>query len=125
MLLTTSVFIGFIKALNLKMLKQRKKRLVGGIAHPIMMPHKPNQIWSIDFMTDMLISSNRFRMHNIIEDFNREALAIKATSTIAGLQLTGILDKVASCRRHPKQIRCDNGAELRCNGLSNIRLWFI
>ena len=100
------------------MRKQKKKRLVGVIAHPIMIPHKPNQIWSIDFMTDTLISSSRFRTLNIIDDFNREALAIEAASSITGLRLTRILDKVASYRGYPKQIRCGNGAELRSKALA-------
>ena len=100
------------------MRKQTKKRLVGVIAHPIMIPHKPNQTWSIDFMTDTLISSRRFRTLNIIDDFNREALVIEAASSITGLRLTRILDKVASYRGHPKQIRCDNGPELRSKALS-------
>ena len=45
-------------------------------------------------MTDTLISSSRFRALNIIDDFNREALAIEAASSITGLRLTRILDKV-------------------------------
>lgn len=106
------------KGLNLQMRKQTKKRLVGVIAHPIIIPHKPNQIWSIDFMTDTLISSNRFRTLNIIDDFNREALAIEAASSITGLRLTRILDKVASYRGYPKQIRCNNGPELRSKALA-------
>ena len=80
------------KGLNLQMRKQTKKRLVGVIAHPIMIPHKLNQIWSIDFMTDTLISSSRFRTLNITDDFNREALAIEAAFSITGLRLARILE---------------------------------
>lgn len=69
-------------------------------------------------MTDTLISSSRFRALNIIDDFNREALAIEAASSITGLRLTRILDKVPSYRRSPKQIRCDNGPELRSKALA-------
>ena len=100
------------------MRRKTKKRLVGIIAQSIVIPHKPNQIWSIDFMTDTLISSRRFRTLNIIDDFNREALAIEAAPSITGLRLTKMLDKVASYRGYPKHIRCDNGAELRSKALT-------
>ena len=101
MLLTTSVFIDFSKALNLQMHQQTKKRLVGVIDHPIMIPHKPNQTCSIDCMADALISSGKFNTLNLIDDFNREALAIEVASSIKGLRLTRILDKVASYREQP------------------------
>ena len=106
------------KELKLQMRRKTKKRLVGIIAQPIVIPHKPNQIWSIDFMTDTLISSRRFRTLNIIDDFNREALAIEAAPSITGLHLTKMLDKVASYRGYPKRIRCDNGPELRSKALA-------
>ncbi len=100
------------------MRRKTKKRLVGISAKPIMIPSKPNQTWSIDFMTDTLISSRRFRTLNIIDDFNREALAIEAAPSITGFRLTKMLDKVASYRGYPKHIRCDNGPELRSKALA-------
>ena len=77
------------------------------------------------------ISSKRFRTLNVIDDFNREALAIEAASSITGLRLTNILDKVACYRGYPKAIRCDNGPELRSKALAswarkhNITILFI
>ena len=84
------------KELKLQMRRKTKKRLAGIIAQPIVIPHQPNQIWSIDFMTDTLISSRWFRTLNIIDDFNREAVAIEAAPSITGLRLTKIPDRVAS-----------------------------
>ena len=69
-------------------------------------------------MTDTLIPSRRFRTLKIIDDFNREALAIEAAPSITGLRLTKILDRVASDPGYPKHIRCDNGPELRSKVLA-------
>ena len=55
---------------------------------------KSNHTWSIDFMIDTLISSRRFRTRNVIDDYNREALAIEAAPSIAGLRLTSMLNKM-------------------------------
>ena len=100
------------------MRRKTKKRLVGVKAKPLLIPDKPNQTWSIDFMTDTLISSKRFRTLNVIDDYNREALAIEAASSITGFRLTRMLDKVACYRGYPKAIRCDNGPELRSKALA-------
>ncbi|CAX56992.1 transposase, probable fragment [Erwinia pyrifoliae Ep1/96] len=35
-----------------------------------------NHCWSVDFMSDALTDGRRFRLFNVVEDFNREALAI-------------------------------------------------
>lgn len=106
------------KELKLQMRRKSKKRLVGIIAKPIVIPNKSNNTWSIDFMTDTLISSTRFRTLNVIDDYNREALAIEAAPSITGLRLTSMLDKVANYRGYPKHIRCDNGPELRSKALA-------
>ena len=36
-----------------------------------------NQVWSMDFMHDQLNDGRSFRLLNVIDDFNREALGIK------------------------------------------------
>lgn len=40
-------------------------------------PASINQCWSIDFMSDVLWSGRKFRTFNMVDDYNREALAIE------------------------------------------------
>lgn len=41
-----------------------------------MVPEAINQCWSMDFMHEQLSDGRSIRLFNVIEDFNREALAI-------------------------------------------------
>jgi putative transposase len=42
-----------------------------------LVPRLPNQVWSADFMSDALYTGSRFRTFNVIDDFNREVVAIE------------------------------------------------
>ncbi len=36
----------------------------------------PNQVWSMDFMSDALADGRKIRTLNVTDDYNREGLAI-------------------------------------------------
>lgn len=57
----------------------------------LFMPKSINQVWSIDYMSDTLWDGKRFRMLNIIDDFNREVLTIEADLSLPTLRLIGVL----------------------------------
>ena len=40
-------------------------------------PEAMNECWSADFMSDALWGDRRFRTFNVVDDFNREGLAIE------------------------------------------------
>jgi putative transposase len=40
-------------------------------------PESRNECWSMDFMHDQLSDGRSIRLLNVIDDFNREALAIE------------------------------------------------
>ncbi len=40
----------------------------------MMIPDGPGQRWSLDFVSDQLASSRRFRVLNIIDDYSRECI---------------------------------------------------
>lgn len=48
----------------------RKRAL--GIRAPLSVPQGPNQRWSLDFLSDQLTNSWRFRVLAIVDDFTRE-----------------------------------------------------
>ena len=48
---------------------------------------------------------------NIIDDYNREALAIEAAHSFAGEQVIRVLKELVFLRGKPRRIRVDNGPE--------------
>jgi putative transposase len=74
-------------------------------------PQAVNQVWSVDFMHDQLSDGRGFRLFNVIDDFNREALAIDVDFSLPALRVIRSLDQVIEWRGKPAAIRCDNGPE--------------
>lgn len=54
-----------------------KMRLKRDKPEPLTVPEHSNECWSMDFMHDQLSEGRSVRLLNIIDDFNREALAIE------------------------------------------------
>jgi putative transposase len=88
-----------------------KRRLPQRTKHPLTVPTAPNQVWSIDFMSDSLVDGRRFRLLNIMDDFNRESLAIEVDSSLPSLRVIRVLERLIAERGCPANIRCDNGPE--------------
>ena len=74
-------------------------------------PSVCNQFWSMDFMRDQLADCRVFRMFNVIDDFNRETLAIDVDFSPPALRVIRSLKQVIECRGKPGVVRCDNGPE--------------
>lgn len=75
------------------------------------MPQAANQCWSIDFMSDSLQCGRRFRTFNVVDDFNREVLAIEVDLSLPALRVTRVLERISAWRGYPEKIRMDNGPE--------------
>lgn len=99
------------RSLNLKVRRKRKRRLPQRAKEPLAVPTGLNDTWSIDFMSDSLVNGRRFRVLNIIDDHNREALVNEAYLSIPASQLVRSLQQLILERGKPKTIRTDNGPE--------------
>jgi putative transposase len=54
-------------------------------------PERVNEAWSMDFMSDALLSGQRLRTLNIIDDFNREVLAIEVDTSLPAKRVVRVL----------------------------------
>ena len=99
------------REMNLHIRRKAKKRLPDRIKEPLLIPLEPNHTWSIDFMSDVLVDGRKFRLLNILDDFNRESLAIEVDTSLPSLRVIRVLEKLIAERGCPANIRCDNGPE--------------
>jgi putative transposase len=74
----------------------------------------------MDFMHDQLGNGRAFRLSNVIDDFNREALGIKVDFSLPSERIIRALDQIIEWRGQPAVIRSDNGPE-NISGL--IQAW--
>jgi putative transposase len=88
-----------------------KKRLPARVKEPLIIPEVPNRTWSMDFVSDTLNSGRKFRVLNILDDFNREAVAQEISMSMPAERVIRILEKVIWSNGKPEAIRCDNGPE--------------
>lgn len=78
-----------------------------------------NAIWALDFMHDALYSGRRFRTPNVIDEGNREGLAIEIGASIPASRVVRVLDQLIALYGRPDAIRLDNGPELTSQRLTD------
>ena len=96
-------------ALNLRI--KPKKRLKRDRPEPLAVPEKPNEMWSMDFMADQLADGRSIRTLNVLDDFNREGLAIEVDFSLPAERVVRSLNQIIEWRGKPRAIRVDNGPE--------------
>ena len=108
------------RLLELNLRIKPKKRIVREVPKPLRVPNSINESWSIDFMHDQLIDGKAIRLFNVIDDFNREGLAIDIGFSLPSERVIRSLNQIIEWRGKPKQIRCDD-----CNTFQISNLLFI
>jgi len=112
--------------------RRRKRKRIGPFERrPLPKPTAANLSWSMDFVADGLIGGRRLRCLTIVDDCTRECLAIEVDTSITGLRVQGVLERLADTRGLPKSITVDNGPEFDGQVLdkwayrNSVRLSFI
>jgi putative transposase len=85
----------------------------------------------MDFMSDALWFGRRFRTFNVVDDFNREILAIEIDLNLPVARMILVLGRIVAWRGDPDKIRMDSGPEFIAIALAdwaqqhNVELEFI
>ena len=106
------------KLMGLNKRARKRRRLPARVKAPLLVPLQANDTWSMDFMHDTLRNGRKFRVLNIIDDFNREALRIEPFFSIGSNLVIKILERLVLERGNPKAIRVDNGPEFISSTMS-------
>ena len=112
--------------------RRRKRKRIGPVERrPLPKPIQPNVSWSMDFVADGLANGRRLRCLTIVDDYTRESLAIEVDTSLPGLRVRDVLQRLAESRGLPESITVDHGPEFESQVLdawayqSGVRLAFI
>jgi putative transposase len=78
--------------------RRARKRALGARA-PLGCASRPNQVWVLDFVSDVLVTGRRFRVFNVEDQLTREGLATEVDSSLPGHRVVRVLDRIAACQR--------------------------
>ena len=93
--------------LGLQVRTQRRKKLTRPRV-PMPVPSRPNERWSVDFMSDQLANGRRFRTLNLVDDYSRKCVGQIVDTSISGARLARYLNELGERQSLPKTLVCDN-----------------
>lgn len=93
-----------------------RKRAIGTRA-PMLIPLRPNERWSLDFVSDQFTDGRRFRILTVVDDCTRECLGLVADTSLSGVRVARELDRLMTEYGRPKMIVSDNGSEFTSNAI--------
>jgi putative transposase len=99
-------------ALRLNLPRRTKRRVPHRLRQPLSAPPVLNQTWALDFMSDTLYDGRRFRIMTMIDEGNREGLAVSPAFSVPSRRVVRILEELITVHGRPAAFRVDNGPEL-------------
>ena len=96
---------------GLSLRKRKRKKMAAQTRIVLPAPTGPNERWSMDFVTDSIVSGRRFRALVIVDDYSRECPAIEVDTSLGGIRVVYVLERLAETRELPQVITVDNGPE--------------
>ena len=116
---------------GLKVRRKRKKGRSQVRSVPMLVPTRPNERWSMDFVADSMATGRRFRCLNIVDDLTRVSPAIEVDTSIPGARVVRVLERLAVTYGLPETLVVDNGPEFPGKALdawaykAGVKLHFI
>jgi len=102
---------------NLRVRRRGGRKRALGTRSPMVLPDGPNQRWSLDFVSDTLTCSRRFRILCVVDDYTRECLALVADTSLSGMRVARELTRLIGLRGKPHTVVSDNGTELTSSAI--------
>lgn len=99
-------------ALRLNLPRRTRRRIPKRVQHPLNAPAALNHTWAVDFMTDVLYDGRHFRTLNVLDEGNREGLAIDIGMSLPSVRVIAVLEELVALHGAPRALRIDNGPEL-------------
>ena len=103
---------------NLQISKRRRRsraKYVRGV--PLRRSDRPNDIWTMDFVSDRLLHGRVFRALTLLDECSRYALAVKPEFSCPSASVVSTLEQAARDQGYPCCLRVDNGPEFIASAL--------
>jgi putative transposase len=100
------------RALRINLPRRTRRRVPPRFRQPLVAPTRINEVWALDFMHDALYGGRRFRILNVLDEANREGLAIEVGTSIPASRVIRVLSQLIALYGRPAALRLDNGPEL-------------
>ena len=93
--------------------RARKKRGVRHVRGNVIKPvTRPNERWSLDFVSNTLSTGRRFRALRIVDNFSRKCIAIEVDVSLTGACVANVLRHNSLTRgEFPEVLKSDNDRE--------------
>lgn len=69
----------------------------------MLVPLRPDERWSLDFVSDQLTDGRRFRILAVVDDCTRECLALIVDTSLSGMRVARELDRLITERGRPRK----------------------
>lgn len=98
-------------ALRLNLPRRTKRRPPQRERQPLEAPAVLNHTWALDFMHDRLYDGRPFRTLNVLDEGNREGLAIEIATSLPSWRVVAVLEELVAIHGTPTALRLDYGRE--------------
>ncbi len=90
----------------------RKRRRARPEAAERLVATHPNHVWALDFQFDETADQRRLKLLNIVDEFTREALAMRVGRTCTADDVVATIEALVAERGAPAQLRMDIHTQL-------------
>jgi putative transposase len=87
--------------------RRRRRERVALERQPLLLPSRPNEVWSMDFVMDRLADGRRLKCLTVVDDFTKEALEIAVDHGMGSHYVVRVLERIVLFRGKPAAIRTD------------------
>lgn len=103
---------------NLQISRRRRRSRAKYVrGRPLRRAERPNDIWTMDFVSDRLLHGRVFRTLTLLDERSRYALAVDPAFSYPSVSVVRTLEEATREHGYPKSLRVDNGPEFVASAL--------
>jgi putative transposase len=102
---------------GLRLRRRRRKQVAAAPREKLPAATRPNERWSMDFMSDEFEDGRSLRLLNLVDDFTRESPAVEVGRSLPAARAIECLERAGEEYGFPETIVVDNGPEFASKAL--------